>query len=228
MVLLTFRLTDDDATMLESAVNFMRITSVVYIAVHETSRQGQKHIHVMFEPVKIDKSAWVQKFHKFFHQRWVGNSSYSCTPVKEKDNFILYCCKGTRFKPAEIIFKNDEAISDEKVKECYDKYWSDKPIEEDKTLLQKPKKSSTVTWSEQLTKDLLKSHPNEQWRYDATTVNFLINSVLKNLGQTSKKLNSFIVRDIVFGQLNALSGGKCEGLNKKIKYDAFPDLFGEH
>jgi len=223
--LLTMRLTDDNHEMLTSFVVWARSTSVVYLAVYETSKQGQLHIHMLFEPIKQLKSAWIQAFHKFFKNRWNGNKSYSCSNLKlEVDNFYIYCCKGCRFKPPDVMFTK---LPDTDIDKYWKKYWEDKPIEEDKTLLkQTKKKTSIITWSQQVSLDIIKAYPDHTWSYCSEDVDVIFDFVLKCLGSTSKKLNAFILRDLVLGQLNAISNGQCSGLNKALKKLAFPELFG--
>jgi len=225
MVLLTFRLTDDNREMLDSAVVFARTTAVVSLAVFEISKQDKAHIHMLFE-TKNTKSAWVQSFHKYFKNRWVGNKSYSCSELeKDKENFYIYCCKGTRFKGPDVLFKLAE-LTDDQIEIYWKKYWEDKPIENDKTISVKTKKTRDPTWSELLTQTIQIEYPNRNWDYDATDVDLLWNIVMKHLGSQSKKLNTFIVRDLVMGQLNALTYGSCKKLNVSMKNQAFPDLFG--
>jgi len=225
MTLLTFRLSDDNFEMLSSFIVWARSTAVVHIAVFEVSKIGQKHIHMLFEPINVTKSAWIQAFHKFFKNRWVGNKSYSCSAlIKEKENFYIYCCKGTRFKEPEVMFT---LLSSEEVNKYWLKYWEDKPVEEDKTILVKPKKKSDPTWSELLTQQIKQEYPNRDWCYDAGDISLLWSIVTKNLGKASKKLNAMIIRDLVCGQLNALTDGECSGMNKDFKQQAFPNLFGK-
>lgn len=224
MVYLTLRLSDDDTEMLNSAVMYARTNSIVDLAVFEVSKIGQRHIHMLFEPINVTKSAWVQGFHKFFKKRWSGNKSYSCTDlIKDKENFTIYCCKGTRFKGPDVIFSMiDPVIIDAHWK----KYWSDKPIEKDNTLKSSStKKKSDLTWSQNLTKTIAESS-DRKWSYDAVSLDLIIDHVMVGLGERSQKLNSFIIRDLANGQLNALTKGKDKALNDKVRYEAFPDLFG--
>lgn len=226
MVLLTLRLSDDDSEMLNSAVLFTRTNSVVDLAVFEVSKIGQRHIHMLFEPINISKSAWVQSFHKKFNKRWCGNKSYSCTElIKEKENFLIYCCKGTRFKSPDVMFS---MLSPEVIDGYWKKYWSDKPIEKDNTLKSSStKKKSTLTWSQELTNSLHLQYPDRKWSYDSVSMDKIIDGTMVALGAGSKKLNSYIIRDIALGQLNALTKGQCKTLSDKVRFEAFPDLFGQ-
>ena len=60
---------------------------------------------------------------------------------KEKREFYIYCCKGTRFKEPEVLFT---LLSSEDLKKYWLKYWEDKPVEEDKTILVKLKNLKTL------------------------------------------------------------------------------------
>lgn len=221
----TFRLTDSNKEMLEAFVVWARSTSVVHMVVFEISKDGQEHIHMLFDPIKVTKSAWVQAFHKHFKNRWNGNKSYSCSELrKEKENFLIYMCKGTRYKLPEILFKLGD-YTDQDVETYWKKYWEDKPVEKDKTLNVKPSKKA-LTWSQELTNAIRKEYPNHNWSYDTPDLDLLFNYVMKALGSASKKLNAFIVRDLVLGQLNALTAGECLGLNQDLKKQAFPNFFG--
>lgn len=224
MVLLTLRLTDKSREYLEKAVLYARSTAIVELAVFEISKIGHEHIHMLFEPT-VTKSAWVQGFHKHFNKRWVGNKAYSCSELeKEKENFLIYCCKGTRNTPPDVIF---HYMTAEKVTEYWQKYWSDKPIELDKTLTASgSKKQKPLTWSEECTKAIRLEYPHHQWDYDGKHVGLIFDIVMQRLGTGSKKLNAMIIRDIVYGQLNALRDGRCDSLNKHLVNQAFPDLYG--
>lgn len=236
MVLYTFRLTDDNHQMLKDFVVYARSVAVVDLAVFEISKEGKPHIHMLFEPTKPKtKSAWVQAFHKFFKNRWVGNQSYSCTELREnKENFIIYCCKGTRFYPPDVLYnrthtgEKEPYLTNEVIENYWKKYWEDKPISADKTLIKKTVKEQKPTWSKCLTDEIRKDYPGRDWSYDADDINLIFDIVMKNLGSQSKKLNAFIVRDLVLGQLNALNDGLCLGLNKNLKKTAFPELFGSN
>lgn len=225
MVYLTLRLSDDDTEMLNSAVMYARTNSIVDLAVFEVSKIGQRHIHMLYEPINVTKSAWVQGFHKFFKKRWSGNKSYSCTElIKDKENFTIYCCKGTRFKPPDVIFSMIDPVT---IDAHWKKYWSDKPIEKDNTLKSSStKKKSDLTWSQNLTKTLEESS-DHKWSYDSVSMDKILDATMVALGAGSKKLNSYIVRDIALGQLNALTKGQCKPLADKVRFEAFPDLFGQ-
>ena len=224
MTLFHFRLTDESQEWLSSAVTYFRANSVVYMAVYETSRLGKLHIHCILD--FNNKSTFIQQFHKYFNKRWVGNGSYSCESLKKGlENNLIYLSKGSRFKHPDVIFLKDD-ISMETVVSYWVKYWEDKPIEKDMTLVSKNKeKLSKLTWSEMVTLEIKTSYPDRDWKYDAIDINVLMDIVLKKLGSQSKKLNSFIIRDLVLGQLNALNS-HCNGLKSVIRNIAFPDLFG--
>lgn len=222
MVLYQFRITDENAEMLESAVTWFRSVTVVHLAVYETSRLGKLHIHCVLDITC--KSTFIQQFHKKFKNRWMGNKSYSCETLKKDiENSYIYLSKGTRFKEPDVIFT---LLTSEQITQYWQKYWSDKPIEADKTLGFTNKKKSTESWSEMVTKEILEKYPARDWQYDADDIDTLISIVMVKLGQQSKKLNHRIISDLVLGQLNGLMKGKCISLNKQIKRLSFPDLFG--
>lgn len=224
--LYAFRLTDDDVAMLSNWLKWAQTypKCAVHFCVFEISKHGKNHIHAL---VDIDVlSTWRQQMHTHFERRWVGKGAYSCEKLKkEKECYLLYMCKGIRAKGPEVWYKLAQ-YTDEMVEAWYAKYWSDKPIEEDKTLLRKPKVSKP-SWSEEVTKLIVKDNPGRHWRYNGHDVNELLEHyVMPMLGQGSKKLNPRSVADLVMGQLNALTGGRCEGLNSRVRRDGFPDLFG--
>lgn len=221
-----FRLTDPEQKMLESCVNWLcgNKLCVVELAVEEVSKQDKLHMHVILGIT--NKSTLFQQFHKKFENRWHGNKSYSCETLKKsKENNYIYLCKGTRNALPKIIYKLS-MITDEKIKEYHDKYWEDKPVEQEHKVLMRKKKSEVKTWSQELTETIRKEYPGKLWIYDADDVDQLWNIVTDALGTASKKLNAFIVRDLVMGQLNALNP-KCVGIKKQMRNQAFPDLFGE-
>jgi len=217
-----FRLTDENRDMLVSVVTWLRSQTVVHLAVHEISKQGKAHIHVIFD-TKC-KSTLIQNFHKEFKKRWCGNKSFSCeTLKKELENNYIYLCKGTRDTQPDVLYK----LIDIDVTKYHNKYWEDKPKEQDYKL--NPKllvKAKSKTWSELLTEELIEKYPKRKWEYCAADIDDLWSIVLKNLGKNSKKLNGHIVRDLVLGQLNALNPD-CYGLHKSLKHSVFSDLFGE-
>lgn len=224
MVVLHFRLTDENKEMLISAINWIQSVGVVYYAVSEISKQGKLHIHAIIDV--NNKSTFIQQFHKHFKNRWHGNKSYSCEALK-KDliNNYIYLSKGTRDDLPNVIHKIAD-ITDENIKEYHDKYWEDKPKELEKTVMNNAKKASVPTWSELLTLEIIKQYPNKDWEYNAIDIDLLWSMVTKSLGTRSKKLNAFIVRDLVLGQLNALNP-HCYGIQKSLRNQAFADLYGE-
>lgn len=219
------RLTDSNKANLIDVVTWCRSHAQVLIACFEISRIGQEHIHMLFIPLK-SKSNFFFNFHTYTNERYKGNKAFSCKELK-KDliNNYIYICKGTRFKQPEILFKKIE-LTDDMVTQYWKHYWSDKPIEKDNTISTKPKKNAALTWSEQLTKTIQNDRPNHDWNYCAEDVNDLYSYVFKNLGVSSKKLSPIIVRDLVYGQLNALTHGECCRMKKKFQQESFPDLFG--
>jgi len=223
-MLWTIRLTDTDVSMLSNFMNWALGTkAVVHFCVFEISSQGKEHIHMLIDiPVK---HTWVEAFHKFFNKRWCGNKAYSCTKlVKTANDFFHYCCKGLRNKPPEVWY----ALADYNAEEAWKTYWSDKPVESDFTLkLDGKPKVTKPSWSEELTKLIVKDSPGRAWRYNAHDVDEIIDRyVMPRLGANSKKLNPRIIADLVMGQLNALCLGRCESLNALIRRQGFPDLFG--
>lgn len=219
------RLTDSCKQNLIDVVTWFRTQATVLISCFEISRIGQEHIHMLFIPLK-SKSNLFHNFHIFTGERYKGNKAFSCKEKKkELINNLIYLCKGTRFKPPEILFKL-ACLTDAMVSQYYKHYWSDKPIEADNTIKSKPKKNAAPTWSEQLTKTIQKDLPNHDWQYCAGDINTLYDYVLVNLGVNSKKLSPIIVRDFVYGQLNALTNGRCCQMKKKFQQESFPDLFG--
>lgn len=221
-----FRLTEPEEGMLESCVNWLCSNKLclVELAVSEVSRQDKLHIHVILGI--SNKSTLFQQFHREFKNRWHGNKSYSCEMLKKaKENNYIYLCKGTRNSLPKIIYKL-AFLTDEKIKEYHDKYWEDKPIEKEHQVIMRKKKSEVKSWSQELTDTIRDKYPNKLWIYDADHINLLWSIVTDALGTTSKKLNAFIVRDLVMGQLNALNPD-CAGIKKQLRNQAFPDLFGE-
>lgn len=223
MVELHFRLTEENSDMLEQVVTWIQSVGSVYLAVKEVSSLGKLHIHCIINV--NNKSTFIQQFHKYFKNRWHGNRAYSCETLK-KDlyNNYVYLCKGTRHTLPDVLHKINDITTDD-IKTYHSKYWEDKPEDKDIIVAQKTKKNLTLTWSQELTLDIKKLYPARKWEYCATDIDTLIDLVLKHLGKSSKKLNSFIVRDLVFGQLNALNPD-CYGLKQNIRTQAFADLFG--
>lgn len=88
-------------------------------------------------------------------------------------------------------------------------------------------KNPTKTWSIRLTESLRIKYPNHQYKYDAVTIKMLTEEVLLALGQHSKKLSPLIVRDLVFGQYNALRPD-CAVFQEFIFEKAFPELFPDY
>jgi len=224
MVLLTLRLTDTSREYLEKAVLYARSTAIVELAVFEISKLGHEHIHMLFEP-NVTKSAWVQGFHKHFNKRWVGNKAYSCSELeKDKENFLIYCCKGTRDTPPDVIF---HFMTAEQVTGYWQKYWSDKPVEQDFTLTaSKSKKQKEPNWSMKCTQWIRLENPHVHWDYTNEHIRLLSRLVRRRLGEISGKLDAKILNQLVQGQLNALTGGNCDKHEERLLMEGFPDLFG--
>jgi len=219
---LIIRVSHDDIDMLTKVVTYAKNSAIVDLAVFEISKSGQRHIHMMFEPINITKSAWFQAFHKFFKNVFKGNKSYSCEKMrKAKFNSYCYMCKGTRTVAPDVMHT---ILSPEVIQYYYELYWGDKPVEKDFT--QSVKKKATLTWSQQLTITLQQESPDHKWSYNAVSMDKILDGTLVALGNGSKKMNSFIIRDLALGQLNALTKGRDKTLNDKVRFEAFPDLFG--
>lgn len=82
------------------------------------------------------------------------------------------------------------------------------------------------TWSEKLTDKIKEEYPDREWEFRADDIMLLREQAMLYLGQSSKKLNGGIIRDIVFGQLNALSPNNKQ-LQAYIDFKAFPDMYSE-
>jgi len=217
-----FRLHHPEHETLNLVVLFFRSKVPVYYAVQEYGRKsGENHIHMIFET--LGKSTLLQQFHKHFKDIFKGNQSFSCKELKkELLNNYIYMSKGTRDKPPNVLFHNDEkGVTLDLIEIYHTKYWSDKPVEQDKTIT--IKKDNKLTWSQQLTSFIKEKSGARVWQYDRVDIEILTSYVLKSLGAQSKKLSSFIIRDLVLGQLNALNPS-CPSLTNKLLHEAFPDL----
>lgn len=224
-VVYNMRLTDTKQN-LYLFVDWVRDHAQIILCVFEIAKKnGKEHLHLLFIP-HLTKSTFFQAFHKYFNKKYSGNKDFKCnTLTKDIKNNLIYFCKGTRFLEPEVMAK-DPKISDAMITQYWKHYWSDKPIEDDKTLSTLPLKKTAPTWSENLTILILKEMPAHNWQYCGEDIDILYNYVLQNLGTQSKKLNSHIVRDLVLGQLNSLTNGKCFPMKKKFQQEMFPDLFG--
>lgn len=222
---LTMRVTDYEVSNLEKITMYLRSVSKVIIVVQEISRKENKpHIHALFQTTK-GKSGFVQAFHKHFKNKYVGNQSYSCSVLeKEPENFIIYCCKGSRNDPPKVLYKADWIDP----RMYWEHYWSDKPIENDNTVAVK-RKTKSVSWSVKLTDDLVKKYPNKHWSYDVDDVELMTQEVLLALGNSSKNIPDANIGGMIKGQMNALNIRRSGLVDKRLYHHvlktAFPDLF---
>lgn len=223
---LTLRITHDQSDTLQLLTIWFQKISVVPISVEEISKDGKKHLHLLFKLHKITKSACMQAFHKKY-PTLKGNESISCTVLKkEKENFMFYCCKGTRYTEPKIITYDTDYITLDKIKENYIRYWSDKPEEKDFTLKTKNKKTASKTWSENLLQEIKTAYPDRVWSYTADNLGILIDMTLVALGRNAKNLDKFILKKLVLGQLNALGKGDHISVRALMRHEVFPEVFG--
>lgn len=222
---LTLRVTDNDPGNLEKIAIYLRSVSKVIIVVQEISYKEKKlHIHALFQTT-LKKSGFIQAFHKHFKDKYVGNQSYSCSVLeKEPENYIIYCCKGTRNEPPKVLYKAEWVDS----QMYWEHYWSDKPIELDNTI-KVAKKKKAITWSQALTNELERRYPHQSWSYTEFNVKIMTREVLIALGQQSKNVPVSTISGMVKGQMNALNyrmfGDVDERLYHHVLREGFPDLF---
>lgn len=91
----------------------------------------------------------------------------------------------------------------------------------------KIKKQKVKTWSQNTTDTIRKNFPNYVFEFKAQDIMIITQEVLLCLGEGSKKISPMIIRDLVFGQYNALKPG-CKEFTEFLYSRAFPELFGEY
>lgn len=224
------RVTDNDVLMLQGVVDWFTSKTFVKYAVKEVGDvAGHSHIHMMWQETNTKKSAVMQAFHKFFKKRY-NKESHSCTQQREPDwNNYIYMSKGLRNSLPDLLYKS-HFVQDAHVQHFHDVYWSDKPVEKDKTINantveKKPSKKRELTFSEKLTKEIRADNLGRIFRYNMEDMDYLILRVTKAYARMSKPLDHFIISRQVLGQLNALGHGECDTLHYRLRKNCFPELF---
>lgn len=207
----TFRYDYQDEKFLEPLETFLKVNLRKYAIFKEVADEtGKLHVQGVAIPFKS-----ASQFRRDLQSRFPNvfcKSNYSFAPVNKDESYPLYICK-----QGNVWINN--MWTEEEILSNKTKYWKN-----NKNLLPKAKSNKVITWSQQLTIDIAKKHPDVQWSYDVYSIQILIDETLTAMGKTSKKLSGRIVKELVLGQLNALNPTISSGLRQKLINEEFNDL----
>lgn len=217
MVLLHLRVfykTDE----LEKLILFIKKEANLHLVCKENEEEDDKrqHIHALINFEKT-LSTFRQHFRGKFPE-YKGNESYSLETVRDQQRMEQYICKGFRDGMPEIVGKS-HGYTDNQIEKHHTAYWVEYDGLRKAVEVRKKHKGN---WTQEVRDELLKK--KKDWEFSPEDTLAVYDMVMKKLGETAKKLNERIVRDMVLGLLNSLSAHTASGLRNFMLQKAFPDL----
>lgn len=210
-----FRVTEEDDSMLTNIILWVRSETKCLLAVKEIgSATEKKHIHCLIQ-IK-NKSTFIQKFHKKFPARYVGNKSYSCEQLKKAlDNSLRYLSKGEKRGDHPVTMFS--SYTESEILEFHNQYWDEN---ESLKIPKKDKKGSTLTWSQVCKLDYQKEHPeivsqligtcslyhptDSEKEIQTSSKFHLFSYCMKRLGKSVKVLDEGVIKKLYNGIYNSI------------------------
>lgn len=211
MVLFHFRVHIDNLN-LDNLQIFIKSNAVTLLIVKEIG--DRPHVHCIIEPTKT-VSTFRQQFLKSFPQ-CKGNKCYSLEEVKDLDKLKCYLSKGESETIMPVVIFNKDVDVD-----CYHKqYWEVNKSLKSNTASQKPQKTKTLTWIQEVKIEFQNEYPYDvvelsdpidcRWKpteqevkTHLTSKKLLLKFVLKKLGKSVKVLDDNVVTRLYKGVLNS-------------------------
>ena len=213
----TFRYDYPSIEVLEELKKFIKQNCTKYVLFDEIAEETKKkHVQGKIYPVRSIETFrrnLLEKFNLKNKDKVFDRYNYSIAEIK-KEGYDKYICKG------KVVWINN-AFTEEEIDKNYSDYWELNKEIKNKT---KTGKEKPLTWSQELTKSIKEKYPNREWKYDTQSIDILSEEVCNALGSQSKKLGLHIYKEMIQGQLNALSSRS--GIREKLYMEAFPDLYG--
>ena len=245
MPLLRVRVTNESTEFLTEVTNWCadQPGADVYISCEEISHKGVKHFHLIVDFNKT-LSTFNQRFSKQFPQL-VGNKSKSITEATEDlATNLRYVCKGHNHETDPVVLYSK--ISFELIAQYHKEYWennltharqqTEKRITDmcatNREICANIKEKKRIKpWMEKITEEFEAQYKTDvidgnklEFTYDKKSITCITRFVLKKLGNSRKILDSFVIKRMVLGLLNAVTHGEDEVLTSYLIESAFPDL----
>lgn len=187
-----------------------------FIAAYET-HSNRPHIHVLVR-IKVTRSVQLRNLMKKMF-KFNGNTDFQVKNVvptaHDFQAISQYICKGDNAKTLPAILYNSLDWTEEKIKENHKLYWEvnhidqepeQKVIHVDLSQVPLPKeKIVRKTWTEKIIEELDTEYPDQEWDwFDERHKEFMIEYVLRKLGEKKKIFNEYKLKEFVYACFNSL------------------------
>ena len=189
-----------------------------YISCYET-HSNRPHVHILVK-IKVSRSVQIKKLLTSPLYKLKGNTDFSVSnvfPTKEDLHEVSkYTCKGDNKKTLPcVVFKSPD-WTDAKIKELHEEYHKNHHIDEvliidnnylenNQIEIEPKKKIPRKTWTEKIIEELELDYPDEEWDwYNTKHKQFMLEYVLRKLGDTKKIFDEYQIKKFVFACFNSL------------------------
>jgi len=187
-----------------------------FISCYET-HSNRPHVHVLVK-IKVTRSvqlrSLMKKMFKFHGNADFGVDNVAPTP-HDFQAISQYICKGDNEKTLPVVVCKSLDWTEDKIKHNHTEYWAvnrmDKYVEPtvinvDLSQLPLPKeKIVRKTWTEKIIEELDKEYPDEEWDwFNEVHKEFMIEYVLRKLGDKKKIFNEYKLKEFVYACFNSL------------------------
>lgn len=188
-----------------------------YISCYET-HSNRPHVHILVK-IKVTRSVQISKLLKKQFD-FNGNADFSVKNVNptEKDFIAIsqYVCKGDDHKTLPVVIFRSPDWTDELVKQRHDEYWCNEPNETQENHIKvdlnqldtEPvvrQKIPRKTWTEKIIDELQDEYEEVEWDWhEPKHRQWMIDYVLKKLGDKKKIFNEYKIKEFVYACFNSL------------------------
>lgn len=187
-----------------------------FISCYET-HSNRPHVHILCK-IKVSRSKQIENLIKKMFNIF-GNTDFSIknvNPETQKDlhEVSKYTCKGDDRKTLPCVMFKSLDWTDEKIKELHAEYHEQSHIEDTAEVIRvdlnqieiEPKKKIIrKTWTQKIIEELETEYEDLEWDWrDKKHKQFMLDYVLRKLGETRKIFNEYDLKKFVYACFNSL------------------------
>jgi len=190
-----------------------------FISCYET-HSNRPHVHILVK-IKVSRSVQISKLMKKMFG-FQGNTDFSVKNVNpEGDNLqevCKYVCKGDAKNTLPCVVFKSLDWDEKKIKELHEEYWKVQRIETfiepqnnvikvdlNQIEIEPKKKIKRKNWTEKIIEELISDYVETDWDWhNEKHKDFMIEYVLRKLGDTKKIFDEYQVKKFVYACFNSL------------------------
>jgi len=190
-----------------------------FISCYET-HSNRPHVHILVK-IKVSRSVQISKLMKKMF-KFMGNTDFSIKNVNptqaDLHEISKYVCKGDSKKTLPVVVFKSPCWTDTKIKELHEEYWKVQRIDtyiepENNSIridlnqieIEPKKKIPRKTWTEKIIEELETDYEETDWDWhNEKHKQFMLQYVLRKLGDTKKLFNEYKIKEFVFACFNSL------------------------